>query len=221
MSSDWYRKGPHYYWWRDILSLVPEGQGTMVDVGCGEARQREAVMNKGYDWVGIDIERRAHPAVPMKLIVDGVFPLPDASADALLCRQVLQHVEDLEQFGAECARVLKPGGLMYGSSSWLEPDCDVASYYNLSHSGLASYLQRHGFELLNIEAGIHGLVLILWTMLGTRWASRLARIVAWLQRRADRRERGGPQYAGMTWEDFERGQALRYAGHLLWVARRV
>jgi SAM-dependent methyltransferase len=220
MRRDWWIQGPYRYWFRDIAELIPEGRGVMVDVGCGAARQREMVLRKGYEWVGIDVERRAHPAVPVALIENGVFPVADGSADALLCRAVLQHVEDLDQFGEECRRVLKSSGFLYGSSSWLEPDCDVASFCNLSHRGIAAFLRRHGFELVTMEAGIHGLVLLLWTMLGAQWAGRFAHFAPRFQRRADQRERPSPQYAGMSREEFEKEQALRYAGHLLWVARK-
>ena len=38
------------------------------------------------------------------------IPLPDASADAVLCTQVLEHIAEHERAAAELSRVLKPGG---------------------------------------------------------------------------------------------------------------
>jgi 2-polyprenyl-3-methyl-5-hydroxy-6-metoxy-1,4-benzoquinol methylase len=48
-------------------------------------------------------------------IVDGVgeaIPLDGSSVDIVYCRQVLHHARDLEQVLRECARVLRPGGVM-------------------------------------------------------------------------------------------------------------
>ncbi len=39
------------------------------------------------------------------------IPLPDASADAVLCTQVLEHIAEHEKAAAELSRVLKPGGV--------------------------------------------------------------------------------------------------------------
>ncbi len=39
------------------------------------------------------------------------IPLASASIDLVYCRQVLHHIEDLPRTMAECARVLRPGGL--------------------------------------------------------------------------------------------------------------
>jgi SAM-dependent methyltransferase len=220
MDKNWWRQPPYYYWWRSISELMPAGTGMCLDVGCGAGRQRQMLEAKGYEWQGIDVEKRAPQDVPVGLIVDGRFPVDDGSADCLLCQQVLQHVKDLEQFTGECARVLKPGGRIYGSSSWLEPITDRGSYSNLSHLGLTSLLNRHGFEVLTVEAGIHAALLLLRAMLQDRVASRMARVVAWAQRKADRHEKLRPEYDGIEWNDFKKQQALRYAGHILWVARK-
>jgi SAM-dependent methyltransferase len=48
-------------------------------------------------------------------IADGfgeAIPLGDASVDIVYCRQVLHHARNLPQVLRECARVLKPGGIL-------------------------------------------------------------------------------------------------------------
>jgi 2-polyprenyl-3-methyl-5-hydroxy-6-metoxy-1,4-benzoquinol methylase len=48
-------------------------------------------------------------------IVDGfgeAIPLDDASVDIVYCRQVLHHARNLPQVLRECARVVKPGGIV-------------------------------------------------------------------------------------------------------------
>jgi 2-polyprenyl-3-methyl-5-hydroxy-6-metoxy-1,4-benzoquinol methylase len=48
-------------------------------------------------------------------IVDGygeAIPLGDKSVDIVYCRQVLHHARDLQQVLRECARVVRPGGIV-------------------------------------------------------------------------------------------------------------
>src|SRR5690606_13659270 len=52
-------------------------------------------------------------------VTDERIPLPDASADRILCKNVLEYVPDYHATLAECRRVLKPGGLLYAiDSDW-------------------------------------------------------------------------------------------------------
>lgn len=47
-------------------------------------------------------------------VVEGfgeAIPLPNAGVDIVYARQVLHHVQDLPRLAAECARVLRPGGI--------------------------------------------------------------------------------------------------------------
>jgi len=220
---DWWQKGPYYYWWRDVTDLIPDGQGLIADVGCGTGQQKAIVESKGYTWVGLDTERRAPGSIEVSLIEDGRFPLGDSSVDHLLCRQVLEHVSRLELFAQECRRVLKPGGTMFGSHSWLECDHDNASYYNLSHDGIRHLLSRHGFDLVRIEPGIHVGVLLLHHLFDDLVASRLARLVAAAQMLSDRRRmrQKRPEDAGLSLPEIQSENALRLAGHLLWIARKL
>jgi SAM-dependent methyltransferase len=54
------------------------------------------------------------------------LPDPDASADLIWCRDVLEHVQDLEAAFSEFRRVLRPGGhaVIYQmtATDWLTPD---------------------------------------------------------------------------------------------------
>lgn len=223
LDHDWWTKGPYYYWFRDITAWLPPGSGLLVDVGCGQGSQKRVVESKGYAWVGIDVDARlASSDVPVAFIEDGRFPLADCVADCMLCRQVLEHVEDLHEFATECHRTLKPNGLIYGSHGWLEPDHGV-SYFGLSHDAIRVYLEGHGFELLRLEPGIHVGVLLLFYLFDKRVASHLARLVAAVQAVSDRRQVKRPsrlEDVGLSLLEFERENALRMAGSLLWIARK-
>ena len=72
-----------------------------LDLGCGKS------ITAGYD--GVD----KHPTEGVKYQVDfekEALPFEDNSVDEIICRHLIEHVEDLFGLMAEIHRVLKPKG---------------------------------------------------------------------------------------------------------------
>ncbi len=84
----------------------PEEGGTpvLVNLGCGLRFHRA--------WKNFDLHSRRAEVTACNFLKG--IPLPDASADAIYCAAVLEHIERAEvpEFLAECHRVLKPGGII-------------------------------------------------------------------------------------------------------------
>jgi SAM-dependent methyltransferase len=85
----------------------------LLDVGAGESPYRELFGHVRYE--NTDWEHSVHPGARA---VDHVgpaheLPVPDATYDAVLCTQVLEHVPNPAAVVAELARVLRPGGRLY------------------------------------------------------------------------------------------------------------
>jgi SAM-dependent methyltransferase len=97
------------------------GEDTVLDVGCGSGPDCVFAGRLGAAVIGIDIEplelERAAAAmreVPARsfqtLLTDcNPIPLPDATADVVICKEVLEHVDDPRVVLAELRRVGKPG----------------------------------------------------------------------------------------------------------------
>jgi len=120
-------------WIRTLKNLVPgrlswfgkhiDWAGkTVLDVGCAGGFMAEAIAVQGADVTGIDPAKEAIAAAQIHARDSGLeirydvgvgedLPYPDASFDAVVCVDVLEHVSDLKQVIAEIARMLKPGGV--------------------------------------------------------------------------------------------------------------
>lgn len=112
------------YWFRRHQAayeyLRDEVAGPRVlEIGAGEgygaallAERVPTVLALDYDWPTICHLARRYPAVSAVRGNLAALPLLDCSIDTVVSLQVIEHVWDHRQFLAECARVLRPGGLL-------------------------------------------------------------------------------------------------------------
>jgi 2-polyprenyl-3-methyl-5-hydroxy-6-metoxy-1,4-benzoquinol methylase len=88
--------------------------GVLADVGCGGGDLWPLVRGKFQRYVGLDAVR--YPALPQDVefrSVDfdsGELPLGDASVDAAVAIEVVEHLENPRAFARELSRIVKPGG---------------------------------------------------------------------------------------------------------------
>lgn len=159
----------------DLIPLLAAAGPAILDLGCGAGGSVDHFRGVRPDvaWVGADVasspevaERRRTDA--SFVTFDGVhLPLGDGSIDAVYCKQVLEHVRAPAPLLADVARVLRPGGLLGGSTSQLEPFHSLSTA-NPTPYGLRLLLEEAGLELLELRAGIDGLALILNRGVGMR-----------------------------------------------------
>ncbi|MCZ2827713.1 methyltransferase domain-containing protein [Modestobacter sp. VKM Ac-2986] len=89
----------------------------LVDLACGGGLMAPHVARLGYRHVGVDIglaglcTAREHGVTVVRGSVLAV-PLADGCADVVTAGEILEHVEDPGQVLAECARLLRPGGVL-------------------------------------------------------------------------------------------------------------
>lgn len=135
---------------RGISELAPRIEGRVLDFGCG-SRPYETLFTRASSYTGVDIQVSGHDHRDSKVDVfwDGsTLPFNDASFDAVVCFEVLEHVFDIDRVLSEIRRVLKPGATFMLSIpfAWDEHEApyDFARYTSY---GMRHVLERRGFAI--------------------------------------------------------------------------
>lgn len=132
---------------------VPAG-GQVLDFGCADAPYH-GFFAPGTEIVGADLPGNPHARVDIR--ADGTLPVEDASFDAVLSTQVLEHVGDPRRYLAECFRVLRPGGrLLLSTHGIMVYHPDPVDLWRWTSAGLDRAVRDAGFDVVHSE-GIMGL----------------------------------------------------------------
>ncbi len=116
--------------------LCREGARELLDFGCGTGDHREMLEEFGYRWRGVNYrDGMALQAASTAdtddriLFYDGrTLPFPDEEFDVVYSFQVFEHLQDIKATFSEIRRVLKPGGSLVGSVSYLEQIHDYSTF---------------------------------------------------------------------------------------------
>jgi 2-polyprenyl-3-methyl-5-hydroxy-6-metoxy-1,4-benzoquinol methylase len=116
----------HEFRYNFAIRLVPRGPS--VDFGCGYglgtsmlAKSRtEQVLGLDIDAHAVEFARRHYPSsnLTFQLTTGVKIPLPSGSISLLSCFEVIEHLHptQLHSFLGEAHRVLRPDGIMVGST---------------------------------------------------------------------------------------------------------
>jgi SAM-dependent methyltransferase len=91
--------------------------GVLLDVGCGRGELREALAGLYGRYIGADVVR--HEGFPQSsefVEVDldrGSVALPDAAADAVICVETIEHVENPRALLRELQRLMRGGAWLF------------------------------------------------------------------------------------------------------------
>jgi ubiquinone/menaquinone biosynthesis C-methylase UbiE len=154
-------------WLARTLRALPAGM-RLLDAGAGELKNRKYCEHLDYvsqDFCQYHGAAGGHPDEGLQTIgwdttlIDLVsditkIPAEDASFDAILCSEVLEHVPEPTQALDEFNRLLKPGGILiltapFASSVHMAPYhfCSGFSKYWYEH-----HLLARGFEICELVA---------------------------------------------------------------------
>jgi len=160
MIADWlYRLSKRksrqnlYTWLADAVRTdAIRNAGELLNIGAG-GEVAALLIELGIKARSLDVDPTRHPDIVAS--VESMGQINDASVDAVFCIEVLEHVSQPEVAAAEIRRVLRPGGLLVGSTPFLlgihDPPND---YYRFTRHGLrwlfsdfeeASLRERNGY----------------------------------------------------------------------------
>jgi dolichol-phosphate mannosyltransferase len=158
------------YWQRRrhaVITSMAAGAGTVLDVGCGSSRIIGSRQLVGLDIVLAKLRYARRYGNP--LVHGSIFALPfkDATFDAVICSEVIEHVPADAKVFDELERVLKPGGrLILGTPDydrwrwraleWMYGRLSPGGYADehitqFGRANLSTYLEARGMAIEAIE----------------------------------------------------------------------
>jgi SAM-dependent methyltransferase len=136
------------------------GEGYGADLIAGVARRVTAL---DYDEATVAHVRARYPRVQVRHANLTELPLADSSVDVVVNFQVIEHLWDQARFVSECARVLRPSGLLMVSTPnriTFSPgrDTPINPFHTreLNADELTKLLVDAGFASVSLSGVFHG-----------------------------------------------------------------
>ena len=133
----------------ELLSYLPKAHVPgrwMLDLGCGASKSKaffEGLTQLSY--LGVD-----HAGTSADLLVNAhALPFKGESFELVVSIATLEHFAIPDIVVSEVVRVLKPGGMLIGTSAFLEP-FHGNSFAHMTHLGLYRTLRDAGLEILTM-----------------------------------------------------------------------
>lgn len=110
-------------YFRNEIEKLPENS-KILDVGCGTGEQVKELLKSGFEAVGLEpssnMRKYAHSHLPAGAVMDGSIlniPFSDNYFDCVYAIEVLRYLHHDDNITSlkEIYRVLKPGGLFFGT----------------------------------------------------------------------------------------------------------
>ena len=133
----------------------------VLDVGCNAGTQVRMWASLGHRVTGLDVNAPLLELARDRAVKDGLsvrfdvgtataLPYADSAFDVCLLPELLEHVQDWQSCLNEAVRVLRPGGLLYLSTT--NALCPKQQEFNLPfYSWYPAFLKRH-FEKLAVTS---------------------------------------------------------------------
>lgn len=107
--------------YRDLKKTLPEFKGNVLDVGCGQSPYKFLLNANQTKYFGIDIadaEKFDYNNSDITPFNGEDIPFENAKFDAVICTEVLEHVQNYQKLINEIYRVMKPGATAIVTIPW-------------------------------------------------------------------------------------------------------
>ncbi len=148
-------------WLKKVLSQLPAG-ASLLDAGAGECAYRKYCGHlryvsqdlAKYDGTGeVGLQMGSWDTSRIDIVSDITdIPVADASFDAVLCTEVLEHVTDPVAALNELERVLKPGGALIITAPFVSMTHFAPYHYatGFNRYFYEHHLQHDGFDIIEL-----------------------------------------------------------------------
>ncbi len=181
-------------WLKQTLAAIPGGS-RLLDAGAGELQNRKHCDHLDYvsqDFCQYEGQLGGAPSEGLQtkywdtscidLVSDiNAIPAPDASFDAILCSEVLEHLPEPTHALDEFARLLKPGGRLILTAPF-SSNVHMAPYHfcsGFSRYWFEYHLPLRGFEILELIPNGDWYALLRQEILRLGWLDRKNGKWAW------------------------------------------
>jgi ubiquinone/menaquinone biosynthesis C-methylase UbiE len=142
--------------------LAADPGRVVLDVGAGSGTFSNLLEARGFDVTSTDVTEealevlRARVSGPVARADATALPFPDASFDAVILGEVLEHVEDDRAALSEAARVLRPSGVLAISvprnPAWFSGSDRWAGHFRrYTREQLVDRVAGAGFEIVSCK----------------------------------------------------------------------
>ena len=166
-----------------IGSVAAGLSGKVLDVGAGDGNRYRHFFDH-CQYITLDCQAGLNPDI---VAFADHIPLPDASVDNILCIETFVKLFNMDDVAREFARVLKPGGRLVATASFLSAFCgDAIDYWrftpNSIHKLFDPYFEttcvwRGGFFQHMLQDSIK-FVSIQFNLYNHRYAGTIVSIIA-------------------------------------------
>jgi SAM-dependent methyltransferase len=153
-----------------FTSITGLRSGRIAEIGCGDGTFMGVLQEKGFSVTGVEpSDRFREKAVAggfevHKRYINTDITVPGAPYDAIVSRQVLEHVPDINGFLSGMKQSLAPGGFALIEVPSLEIAVSNGRFYDFfpdhvnyfSQTALCSALEFHGFQVLDVRQAFQG-----------------------------------------------------------------
>jgi SAM-dependent methyltransferase len=186
--------GPRHEYRESLLARLVTGAAepgaTVLDAGCGGGSLAVTLASLGYRVVGVESSAECVTRARRRVARSGVsglvsinrgdvtaLPVADASVDAVVSGEVLEHVADDAAAAAEYRRVLRPGGACIVSvpahpALWDVTDEWAGHVRRYRRRELTALFEGRGFTVERLRAWGFPTVLLYHRLLFLPWARR-------------------------------------------------
>lgn len=153
--------------WRYYEPLMREHlRGDLLDIGCGAVPYFGFYRSQVRSCVCVDHPTFGHGKDLLDLQIDlnntERLPFDDASFDSILASDMIAHIQLPDRFVSELSRVLRPGGTLFLSSTFINWLGEYPNEFgHPSGPGLRFLAERSGLEVVHLGSyGGHADVLL-------------------------------------------------------------